>query len=91
MNLRNKYTAGTYKLSNFSLEYEEGYARILGELKIFDYIYHGNIGLLPDTIHKRQKIDVNNLSAGLLWLFTDKHDDFYNKMKNFTTKPSKKF
>ena len=97
-------TSATYKLSDVSLEYnaifDQPYASGIGKM------YTGTT-LIPYTkvtpIHYQTlsikdttwKIDANNLSVwslhGLLLLFLKKRDDFAKKMKNFTTRVSRKF
>ena len=90
------YTSGTYKLSNISLEYEaifdEPYATSIGEM------YSGTTSIpytkVPSihyqTLSKKDttcKIDVNNLYVrslqGLLLLFLDKCDGFFNENEEF--------
>ena len=89
-------TSATYKLSDFSLEYDaifdEPYATSIGEMYTgtTSIPYTKVTSIHYQTLSKKDttwKIDVNNLSVrslqGLLLLFLDKRDDFANKNEEF--------
>ena len=96
-------TNATYKPSDILLEYDaifdEPYATGIGEMynRTTPIPYTKVTSIHYQTLSKKHttwKIDVNNLSVqslqGLLLLFLDKRDDFYNKNEEFYNPSIKK-
>ena len=97
-------TSATYKLSDFSLEYDanfdEPHATSIGEMdtRTTSTTYTKVTSIHYQTLSKNDttwKIGVSNLSdrslQGLLLLFLDKSDAFAKKRKNFIIQVSRKF